>query len=233
MSIAVLMRQMREAGAPMEAIEIAVAAIEAAQAKDAERKAKRAAQKAKERARKKEPVEGGEGDDSRATVARQGGDSRSDPAPKDITQTPTQSESEDARDPAEWPDDFREQAWQAYGQGREKKVSIQALVDLKRSGKVPWDQFLAGILRQAENVEPQFRPSLQRFIKREKWLDEYLDRPDGRQQSFRPVNGERAHVSPHRGSVAAELRAQIEADLLRTDEGEGVRAQPLRLVSHH
>jgi len=67
MSIAALMKQMRELGAPMEAIEVAVAAVEAEQAKDADRKAKRAAQKASERAR-------------RATVARQSPDSRTDVA---------------------------------------------------------------------------------------------------------------------------------------------------------
>lgn len=225
----------------MEAIEIAVAAIEAAQAKDAERKAKRAAQKAKERASKKGPtVDGDEGSDkgsdSRATVAPLSRDSRSDPSPKEnISQTPSQSESESARDPSEWPDDFREQAWQAYGQGREKKVSIQALVDLRRSGKVPWDQFLAGIRRQTESVEPQFRPSLQRFIKREKWLDEYLDQPNDRQQSPRSVNGKKADVSSHSGSVAAELRDQLEEELeyVPLDEGEGVRPRPVRVISHH
>jgi hypothetical protein len=73
MSIVELMRRMRELGAPPEAIELAVEAIEAEQKKDAERRAKRAAQKAKERAKRDE-----EGSDSRATVARHGGDSRND-----------------------------------------------------------------------------------------------------------------------------------------------------------
>jgi hypothetical protein len=77
MSIVELMRRMRELGAPPEAIELAVKAIEAEQKKDAERRAKRAAQKARERAAKSE-----NGSDSRATVARQGGDSR--------THTPSQ-----------------------------------------------------------------------------------------------------------------------------------------------
>ncbi len=89
MSIVELMRRMRELGAPPEAIELAVEAIEAEQKKDAERRAKRAAQKAKERAKKDE-----KGSDSRATVARHGGDSRSD-LPSDgspqeiITQPPS------------------------------------------------------------------------------------------------------------------------------------------------
>jgi hypothetical protein len=56
-----LIRRMKDAGAPMEAILIAVEAIEEEQAKDAERRAKRAEQKRRER-------------DNAATVARHGSD---------------------------------------------------------------------------------------------------------------------------------------------------------------
>jgi hypothetical protein len=62
-SIGALIRQMTEAGAPPEAIAIAVDAIEAAQAGDAERRRKRAEQKAKERAVARQSH------DSRTTVA--------------------------------------------------------------------------------------------------------------------------------------------------------------------
>lgn len=67
MSISELMQAMSAAGAPLEAILIAVRAIEARDGVEAERKAKRAEQKRNERAR----------DDAerRATVARQSGDS--------------------------------------------------------------------------------------------------------------------------------------------------------------
>jgi hypothetical protein len=61
MSIADLIRRMKDAGAPMEAILIAVEALEAEQTRDADRRAKRAAQKRKER-------------ECRATVARQSHD---------------------------------------------------------------------------------------------------------------------------------------------------------------
>ena len=60
--IADLIRRMKDAGAPMEAILIAVDAIEAEQAKDAARREKRAAQKRKEREEERERL---------ATVARQ------------------------------------------------------------------------------------------------------------------------------------------------------------------
>lgn len=102
MSIVELMRRMRELGAPPEAIELAVEAIEAEQKKDAERRAKRAAQKAKERAAKSE-----KDSDSRATVARHGGDSRNDTPsevpPKDNNSNPpptSPSSDADASAPA-------------------------------------------------------------------------------------------------------------------------------------
>jgi hypothetical protein len=55
MSLAALIRQMAEAGAPPEAIAVAVEAIEAARAADAERRRKRAEQKAKERVARPSP----------------------------------------------------------------------------------------------------------------------------------------------------------------------------------
>lgn len=66
MSISELMAEMAEAGAPMEAILIAVRAIEVEREKDAARRAKKAEQKRKERAKDS---------DSRNHVARQSHDS--------------------------------------------------------------------------------------------------------------------------------------------------------------
>lgn len=78
MSIAALVRRMAEAGAPPEAIALAVEAVEAEQAKEAARKAKRAGQKRQER-------------DRRATVAATSHDAppsdkeKSPEPPKEIT----------------------------------------------------------------------------------------------------------------------------------------------------
>jgi hypothetical protein len=131
--------------------------------------------------------------------------------PKENTPHP-ESEREGARareaGPAsDWPDDSERIIWEAYGQGREKKVSMQALVELKRSRKVPWQVFLDGVRRQAESVEPQFRPSLQRFIKREKWLDEYTPQtaigpPEQRSLALVHVNGNRSNVQANSGKHA-------------------------------
>lgn len=70
MSIAVVVRRMAEAGAPPEAIAIAVEAIEAVSAADEARRTKRAEQKRRERSR-----------DTGATVARQSSDNSATVAP--------------------------------------------------------------------------------------------------------------------------------------------------------
>lgn len=222
MTIASLVRAMAEAGATPEVITLAVEAVEAEQAKDAERRAKRAAQKAKERAAKANVAR--QSHDSRATV----GDTEATPFPQEKvpphppkTQplTPCESERERPREPSDWPADYREQAWREYGQGREKKAGMAALDGLRRSGRVPWQTLIDGIRRQARSVEPQFRPSLERFIKRERWLDDYEPevatgppfeaRPMQRQLAL--VNGNRQHVQAVKPSVTDVLRARIAA----------------------
>lgn len=87
-----------------------------------------------------------------------------------------------------WPDGFEGIVWEAYGKKAEKKVSIAALVALYRADQLAFDALMQGIRRQAAHVPSNFRPSLERFIKREKWTDEYPERPPdgppGRRPSF-------------------------------------------------
>jgi hypothetical protein len=136
---------------------------------------------------------------------------------------------ERARESAsDWPDDFASQIWEAYGQGREKKVSMQALLELKRSRKVPWQVFLDGVKRQAENVEVQYRPSLQRFIKREKWCDEYTptsatgppQQPSQRSLALVPINGHQTHAirEDRKPNPIGTLLGRIEARAARKRE---------------
>lgn len=71
-----------------------------------------------------------------------------------------------------WPTDYREITWEAYGKKVERKPGIAALENLFRSDKVDWTEFIEGVRRQAMTVlDPHFRPSLARFIQREKWTD--------------------------------------------------------------
>lgn len=72
-----------------------------------------------------------------------------------------------------WPNDYREQAWDRYGKKVDKQPSMTALDALYRADKTDWTEFIGGVDRQAAAVEPKYRPSLERFIKRQKWTDQY------------------------------------------------------------
>ena len=72
-----------------------------------------------------------------------------------------------------WPEGYRDQVWDRYGKKVEKPASMAALDRLFRSDSLDYTELISGIDRQAASVEPQFRPSLERFIKRQKWTDEY------------------------------------------------------------
>jgi hypothetical protein len=147
------------------------------------------------------------------------------PSPPLGAQTPTTKPSRGCALPADWqpkPQHFAKAA--AKGQGPEfvhrcaEAMRNWAGANSNRqiARKSNWDQAFAG------------------------WQDRELGKLEARpppggavQQSFRSINGKHANVPTTRGSVTAELRAQIEADLLRSDEGESVRPQSLRLLSHH
>lgn len=114
--LALLVRSMAEAGAPPEAIALAVEAVEAERAKDAARRAKRAAERKSQRDRAANIAT------SDATVARHGGDnprhgadmaalvSAPPPCPPHPSITPTPPSDEDkgeARAPHRMPRSFR------------------------------------------------------------------------------------------------------------------------------
>lgn len=72
-----------------------------------------------------------------------------------------------------WPEDFRDQVWDLYGKKVERKQAMAALETLFRGDRVAFSDLMDGIRRQSAAVpEARFRPSLERFIKREKYLDE-------------------------------------------------------------
>jgi uncharacterized protein YdaU (DUF1376 family) len=83
-----------------------------------------------------------------------------------------------------WPDDWREQLWTAYGKAVEKKPSMAAAEALWRADKTAWADLIGGVNRQSIAVpDPTFRPALHRFIKNEKWTDNYATGPPRPQQS--------------------------------------------------
>lgn len=73
----------------------------------------------------------------------------------------------------EWPTDYRDQTWDRYGKKVDKQPSMAALDALYRADRTGWTEFIGGVDRQAAAVDPQYRPSLERFIKRQKWTDQH------------------------------------------------------------
>lgn len=112
---------------------------------------------------------------------------------KNHSSNPSDSQSRPAsraRAP-DWPEDYGQVAWEAYGKKVDRKASILALDRLAGSGSVAWDVFIGAVQRQAQTVEPQFRPSLERYIKRERWTDSQPPpSPNGRDRY--PLSGRAA-----------------------------------------
>lgn len=159
--------------------------------------------------------------------------------PKNTPHPPVSvSERARARVESDWPEDFKEQAWAAYGKKVDRSASLAKLDEVRRSGTVTWPELLAGIVRQAGNVEPQFRPSLERWLKRKKWADEFPVGPPPSES--RSVNGSRypPAKAPTVHDVARRLEAEHNTGVWDDDEpkmfgGYGNQADPYppRLLS--
>lgn len=79
-----------------------------------------------------------------------------------------------------WPDDYRDRVWRAYGKAVEKKPSMAALEALHRADTLDFGVLMDGIGRQAAAVEPQYRPALHRWLRREQWNDVHATGPPPR-----------------------------------------------------
>lgn len=80
-----------------------------------------------------------------------------------------------------WPADYEDRIWRLYPKGADKKVSLERLRALFRSDKLPYEVLVAGIERLISHIsDPKFAPTLDRFIRQEKWNDEYRTGPPGR-----------------------------------------------------
>lgn len=74
----------------------------------------------------------------------------------------------------EWPSDYRDQVWALYPKHAEKKDGMAALDALHRADKLPFETIRAGIERFAAHLsDPQYAPALHRWLKKERWNDEY------------------------------------------------------------
>jgi hypothetical protein len=195
MSISELMQAMADAGAPMEAILIAVKAIEERDAMEADRKAKRAEQKRQERARS--ATIDGQSRDCRATVVRQGSDNaatvaRQTPSPsppRDIINPPIPSPSsfslrsnDETRDKRacaarEAAADF-DRFWTIWPNKVGKPAAAKAFFKVRCEAAA----ILAGIPRYVEETERIGRPWLNpsTFLNQRRWEDTPAPTPTAR-----------------------------------------------------
>lgn len=77
----------------------------------------------------------------------------------------------------DWPKDYREIFWQIYPRRQDKQAAFKKLDQIRRSGTVPWEAFLAGVRRYAESVrgkDPQYTKGPHAWLNAGKWDDEIV-----------------------------------------------------------
>jgi hypothetical protein len=99
-----------------------------------------------------------------------------------------------------WPENHAEQIWAEYGKPVDKKAGLAALDAIRRADRVAYETVLNGVREQVRHVEPKYRPSLERWLKKERWNDHY---PVGPPRPSRPIQN---------GNVAA-LKTILEQKL--------------------
>jgi hypothetical protein len=214
MSIATLIRQMTEAGAPPEAIALAVEAIEAAQNKD---QARRAAQRERTR-RHREKADASRYGNVTVTPCNV-----TPPAPSSSSPTPpttTTPPSGDERETREhvWPADWREQCWRAYGKRTGRKKGDDRLTLVYRADRLSFDVLLTGLRAATSSVsDPHFLPELERWLREERWNDEHLPLCAPAARSPPPVNGH--HRPRSTADIATQIALEADENLRRKRNG--------------
>lgn len=77
----------------------------------------------------------------------------------------------------DWPKDYREVFWQIYPRRTDKTAALKKLDQIRRSGSLPWETFLAGVKRYADSVrgkDPQYTKGPAAWLNAGKWEDEIV-----------------------------------------------------------
>lgn len=84
----------------------------------------------------------------------------------------------------EWPSDFEERIWKAYPKKTDRKKSLARLRALYRADKIPFEVIVAGIERLCSHLrDPQYAPTLERWLRDERWTDQHPTGPPRREPS--------------------------------------------------
>jgi hypothetical protein len=76
----------------------------------------------------------------------------------------------------DWPRDYREQFWRAYPRKTEKKSALSKLDAIRKSGRVLWSVFIAGVKRYAAHIvgtEERYIKHPTTWLNRGCWDDEH------------------------------------------------------------
>jgi hypothetical protein len=217
MSIAALIRSMAEAGAPAEAIALAVEAVEAAEGKDAARR-----EAARDKKRRQRLAKG----DGPGTVPGHGGDKSGQPlSPALSPQTPQthphtrESISTQARDAREEPAFGR--FWTAYPRREGKAAARKAFAKAWRK-LPPFDeeQILIGGLERAKAGwgDAQFIPHAATWLNGERWNDEAPQVID--------LSTRKAHERPHHDAKYEARQANLARAFAGADSASRQRWEP-------
>lgn len=136
----------------------------------------------------------------------------------------------------DWPDDYQERFWNGYPPSRrvDKKAAMAILDRIKKSGKVPWALFAAGMVRHA--ASSMGKPA--KFVKHPKtWLaGECWNNPSESEDTNGAVRGS-GEPGAREGysNIAAAFRSRrMERDPaagVRGDDGPGDSPPRLELVA--
>lgn len=185
MSIADLIRSMAAAGAPPEAIAIAVEALEAGAARDADRRAKQAERKRKSRLSKDNSVTvtgQSRGMDRTVTAVscdppspNDGGDNSDspeinlNPVPPIVPPAPPKAKAMDDG----WPKDAFSVWYAVYPRKKSPDAAERAFTKVRRSKRVTWEVLLAATRRfAAQPHDPKFTPHPATWLNSGSWNDE-------------------------------------------------------------
>lgn len=127
---------------------------------------------------------------------------------KDPPGVPGQNAGHKPAPESDWPADYQAQFWVVFPRRTEKKAAMAKLDAIRKSGKVTWSRFLAGVNRYAMHVastgtEERYVKHPTTWLNRGCWDDEFTIRNGGStNETDRRFNSERVGFA----GIAARLR---------------------------
>lgn len=124
---------------------------------------------------------------------------------------------------SDWPADYQDQFWAAYPRRTEKKAAIAKLEAVKKSGKIPWEAFLAAVRRYARHVagtEDRYIKHPMTWLNRGCWDDEVKEGQSGLFGNGGSNETDRRRDQPKQGRTFATFAAELRYGAERTEAAD-------------